>query len=301
MHSRYRNALGFLSLASLFGISFVAIKTGLGALPPLFFAGLRFDVAAPLLLGYAAIRHDDWLPGNRADYAGIAAGAVALIALNNGLLFLGQGYTTPAAASVMYGLNPILAPVIAVPVLGQRIGLRDAAGVGLGLVGVIVIVQPGPETFAGGAALGQLYVLCAAVAIAAGSVLLRRIGASMNSVALTGWSMAGGALLLHLASVAVGEHPAGPVTGEVVAAVLVLGLPSTALAYPIYFALIGKVGPVRTNLVAYVVPIVAAITGYLVLQQPITATTVIGFFVVLAGVALLERDVVREEVARLRA
>jgi len=297
---RYRNAGLFVLLGVLFGSSFVAIKAGLDALPPVFFAALRFDVAAPLLLGYAAWRHEDWIPRNRADFASLVVGAVTIVVANNGLLFLGQRTITPAAASVMYSLNPILSPAFAFLLLGQRLDGRGIVGILLGLVGVVVIVQPSPATLTSGSTLGQLYVLGAAAAIALGSVVMRRIEATVESIPLTAWAMALGALLLHGWSLVIGESAAGaPLSPTVVSAVLVVGIPSTAAAYPIYFTLIRRIGPVRTNLIAYVVPIVAAFTGWLLLGEPVTLATVVGFCIVVAGVAFLERRIVAAELARL--
>jgi drug/metabolite transporter (DMT)-like permease len=298
---RYRNAALFVLLACLFGASFVAIETGLGPLPPLLFAAIRFDLAVPPLLLYSAWRYDVWLPRSRADYAGILVAGVAVVAANNGLLFLGQQTTTPATASVMYGLNPILAPLFAVVLLEDRIDLRDGLGILLGLVGVIVIVQPRPETITQGSTIGQLLVLGAAVAVAFGSVLLRRFDTDLDSVPLTAWAMALGAGLLHGSSLALGEQVGpGATDPTVVLALCSLSLFSTALAYPIYFGLIRDIGPVRANLVAYLVPVVAAFTGWLLLREPVTVETVVGFVVVVAGVSLLERRVLAVEFARLR-
>jgi drug/metabolite transporter (DMT)-like permease len=296
----YRNAGLFCTLATLFGLSFVGIKTGLDALPPLFFAGLRFDIAAPLLLVFAAVRYEPWYPRTRRDLLAVAVGGVALIAANNGLLFLGQQSITPATASVMYALNPILAPVIAIGVLGERLGVRDVAGVLIGLAGVVVIVQPTPETLTAGSTIAKLYVLGAAAGIAAGSVLLRRIDPPLGSLPMAAWSMALGAVLLHVCSLAIGEPIVTDGSRTVVFAVLLVALPSTAFAYPIYYHLLGTIGPVRTNLVGYVVPIVAALIGLLVLHQPVNLATVVGFFIVLAGVSLLEREILAEEITRLR-
>jgi drug/metabolite transporter (DMT)-like permease len=224
---------------------------------------------------------------------------VPLVAANNGLLFLGQRTITPAAASVMYGLNPILSPAFAFLLLGQRLDVRGIVGILLGLVGVVIIVQPSPETITSGSTIGQLYVLAAAAVIAIGSVLMRRIDATLESIPLTAWAMALGALLLHVWSVAIGESAAGTTpTPTVVLAVLVVAVPSTAVAYPIYFTLIRRIGPVRTNLIAYVVPIVAALTGWILLDEPVTLATAVGFCVVVAGVALLERRIVAAELAR---
>ncbi|WP_152040045.1 DMT family transporter [Salinigranum salinum] len=302
--ARYRDAGLFVLLAALFGGSFVAIKTGLRELPPVLFAGLRFDLAAVVLLAYVGLTHPRtaWLPRTRGDLLGIATAAGFLVFLNNGLLFLGQGTTTPAAASVMYGLNPVLAPVFAWWLVGERLSRIGAVGIGVALGGVVLIVQPSPATVADAGAVGQVLVLGAAAAVAFGSVLLQRVEPRMGSVPLTAWAMVGGAVLLHGASLAVGESP-GSVVGigpATVASLLVVGIPSTAVAYAIYFGLIDRVGPVRANLVAYAVPVFAALLGWLVLGSTASPWTVVGFLVVVVGFALVERDTVREEIGRLR-
>jgi len=124
----------------------------------------------------------------------------------------------------------------------------------------------------------------------------------MTSLPLTAWAMGVGAVLLHAASLALGEPPAtmATATPTTAASVLVVGIFSTAFAYPVYFGLIGRIGPVRTNLVAYLVPVVAALSGWLLLGASISPATVAGFFIVVAGFALVERVVLREEIQRLR-
>ena len=295
----YRNAGLFLLLAMLWGVSFVAIKAGLSVIPPVFFAALRADVAALGLLAYVAWRYVAWLPRSRADYVGVGVGALTLIAANNALLFLGQQTLTPAGASVLYGLNPILAPVFAFALLGQRLDPLGIAGIALGLFGVVLIVQPSPETLAAGSTIGQLAVLGAAVSVALGSVVLRRVDATIDSVPLTALAMALGALFLHALSIGLAESPSGDlVSPTVIYTVLFVGIPATAVAYPIYFTLIRRVGPVRTNLVAYVVPVFAAITGWVLLGDGVTLATTVGFLVVVTGIGLLERHVILDELAR---
>jgi drug/metabolite transporter (DMT)-like permease len=300
--SRYRDLVLFVLLAALFGGSFVAIKTGLGSLPPIFFGGLRADVAAVAILAYAALTRSRsaWLPRTRGDVAGVLVGGVLLVAANNALLFLGQAATTPAAAAVMYGLNPVLAPLFAWLLLGQRLDGVSGVGIGIALAGVVVIVQPSPASFLAGDLSGQLFVLGAATAVALGSVGLRRAGAQLGSVPLTGWAMALGAVLLHGLSLTAGESvpTLTALPSVVLLAVLVLGLPSTALAFAIYFGLIDRVGPVRANFVSYVVPGFAAVTGWLLLGSSVSGWTVVGFVIVLAGFSIVERDVVRTELRR---
>ncbi len=268
------------------------------------FASLRFDLAAVALLGYVIVTQSRsaWLPRTRGDLLWIGTAASFLVALNSGLLFVGQGTTTPAAASVMYGLNPVLAPVFAWWLLGDRLSRVGALGIGVALSGVILIVQPSPSTFTDASALGQALVLGAAASGAFGSVLLQRVEPRLGSLSLTAWGMAGGAVLLHAGSLALGESPAraldiGLVT---VASLLAVAIPSTAVAYAIYFGLIDRVGPVRANLVAYAVPVVAALLGWLLLGSAVSAGTIGGFLVVIVGFLLIERQTLRAELQRIR-
>lgn len=302
--ARYRAAGLFVLLAVLFGGSFVAIKTGLRELPPLLFAGLRFDIGAVVLGGYIVMTRARaaWLPQSRRDLVGIGVGGVLLIAANNALLFTGQGTTSPAMASIMYGLNPVLAPVFAWWALGERLSRTGALGIGVALAGLVLVVQPSPSALASDGTVGKLLVLGAATAVAAGSVLLERVKPRMDALPLTAWAMALGAVLLHGLSLAVGE-PQGRLTSvgpATAASVLVVGVPATAVAYAIRFDLLTRLGSVRANLVAYVVPIAAALTGWLVLGAGLSATTVLGFLVVVVGFGLVERATVRAELCRLR-
>ena len=302
--SRYRNAALFVLAAVLFGCSFVAIETGLRELPPLLFASLRFDVAAVALGSYIIYTQprSTWLPRTRSDLLGIGVAGVFLIALNNALLFVGQGTTTPAMASMMYGLNPVLAPLFAWWLLGDRLSGLGVFGIGVALTGVVIILQPSPATLTSAGTVGQGLILGAAIAVAIGSVLLKRVQPRMGSLALTAWATVLGAAVLHGLSVLAGESPMAAVGARppTIASLLVVGVPSTAIAYAIRFDLIERIGPVRTNLVSYVVPIVAAVIGWAVLGAGVSAVTVAGFAVVVAGFVLIERDAVRREIRRIR-
>lgn len=302
--AHYRDAVSFALLAVLFGGAFVAIKTGLREFPPLLFASFRFDIGAVVLIGYvvATRTRSAWLPETRRDVLGILVAGVFLVALNNALLFSGQGSTTPAMASIMYGLNPVLAPIFAWWLLGDRLSKTGALGIGIALAGVVTIVQPSPESLTGGETAGQFLVLGAATAIAVGSVLLKRIHPQMDRLPLTAWAMGVGALCLHLVSVANGEPQVSPgaVSPLSLASLLLVGVPSTAVAYALHFVLLERIGPVRANLVAYVVPITAALTGWLLLGAGLSAVTIVGFVVVVLGFGLVERQTLRGEVCRLR-
>lgn len=294
-----RGTLTLFGAASIcLGTSFVAIKVGLATIPPVLFAAFRFDIAAVLLLALAAVMFDDWLPRTRRDVLGIVASAVFIVGINNALLFVGQQYTTSGAAAIMYSLMPVVSPVFAYLLLGDRIARWDVAGILIGLVGVVVIVQPSPDQLGAGT-VGQAFVLVAALSVSLGSVMLQRVRPRLATLPLSAWAMLVGALGLHVTSLVLGESASTiPLTVDTLAAVVYVGAPGTAIAYGAYFLLIADAGPVRANLVAYAVPAIASVTAWLLLGEELAATTLVGFGIILAGFGVIQRTQLRAEVAR---
>jgi drug/metabolite transporter (DMT)-like permease len=289
----------FVVAALAFGTAFVGIKAGVETLPPVLFAALRFDLGAVLLLGFVFWRNgvEASLPGTSADVLGIVVAGVFLVLLNGVLLFVGQQFTTSAAAAVIYGVVPLATAPFALVVLRERLSLVGAVGLVVGFAGLAIVVQPTPALLRG-SGVGEALVVVAALSVAFGSVLLRRLSPTVASLTLTAWAMVVGAVGSHALSFALGEPFAVTWTPAAVAAVVWLGTVSTGLAFPAYFALIREAGPIRANLVAYVVPIVAAVSGALVLEESIAATTAVGFFVVRCGFALLERETLRRDLRK---
>ena len=82
---------------------------------------------------------------------------------------------------------------------------------------------------------------------------------------------------LHDADAAVLPSP------NVVASVLVLALVCTALAFVLFFELIAEAGPVRATVITFVNPAVAVALGLVVLGEPLTWGTLVGFPLVLLG------------------
>ncbi|TKX81438.1 DMT family transporter [Halorubrum sp. SD626R] len=299
--SRYRDVVLFFALASLWGGSFVAIEVGLDYYPPVLYAAFRFDVAALVLVSYVLLTESEPLPRTRGDLAAIGFSGGLSVAANNSLLFVGQQYTTSGIASITYSLVPIAtAAVAAAWVGGSDLDARGALGVVLAFVGVGLVAQPDPANLAGGVTIGVGLISIGVLAVAVGSVGLRTVETSFSSIALTGWAMLFGALLIHGLSVGLGEPQQLPVAElPAVVALLFLGVLSSAVAYTIYFTLLDRLGAFEINLVSYVVPVVATVAGAVLLSEPVTPLTVAGFAVIVVGFALLKRHAIADEVPRL--
>jgi drug/metabolite transporter (DMT)-like permease len=302
--TRYRNVVLFCLLAAVWGSAFMAIKAGLADIPPVLFAAIRYDVAGVLMLGYAAYATDHPLPRGRDEWTVVVVGSALIIAGSHALLFVGEAdpAVTSAAAAVIVSLSPVLTTGFARALLPEeRLTLLGTAGLVLGLVGVVVLSNPDPNNLLAGGAVAKLLIFGAAACFALGSVLTRRYDTEMPIETMEAWSMVGGALLMHLVSVGLGESFADAVwTTEAILAVAYLSVVASALGFLVYFDLLERLGPIEINLVSYVAPVFAALSGWLFLDEVPTVYTVVGFVVIFSGFVLLKRSALREELPRLR-
>jgi drug/metabolite transporter (DMT)-like permease len=297
--SRLRVPALLVGLSLLWGVSFPAISIGLGYLPPLLFAAFRYDVAAILLLGYVGVTTDDrgWVPTGRNNVAAIAAGGVFLVA-GNGLLFVGQRTVPSGIAAILQALVPIVTALWALVLLDERLSAAGTLGVIVGFVGIGLIVRPDPGNLSGGDTVGRLLVVGQVVSVSLGGVLIQRVRPTMERVAMTGWAMLVGGVVLHALSVAGGEPiPTAPVDPVAIGTVVYLGVFSTAIAFVIYFTVLSERGAFEVSLVTYLVPIVATVAGVFLLGESIDPLSVLGFAIVFAGFALLKRHAIADVLA----
>jgi drug/metabolite transporter (DMT)-like permease len=281
--------LAFLSL--LWGFSFLLIKIAAQAFDWIGYAFGRAGVAALALAAVALARRVVW-PRSLEVWGRMTA--MSLTGQVGPFLLFGVAahMITSADMALMMGSAPIFTFVLARMFgLGEVWNARAAAGLALGLAGVVISLG---SPFAGGgdahAGLGRALALIAALGYAGGALLSRPVSRAVGAAMAATGSMAISGVLLGAAELVAGgppslaalaAKPAGPV-----AALVVLGLFNTGLAYFVYFRLIGTAGATFAALNNYVVPCIGLIAGTAALGEPARPTAWIGLACVLAGVAL---------------
>jgi drug/metabolite transporter (DMT)-like permease len=168
----------------------------------------------------------------------------------------------------------------------ERLAPQAWVGLGLGIVGVAALV--GLDV--GGSDLGAVAeVGVVVVGYVAGPAILSRplsglpgIGIMASALTLTA--------LAYVPIVLLTDGPPGALpSGRVVWSIVALAVVCTAAAFMLLFALVQEVGPVRATTITYVNPAVAVVAGALVLDEPVTVWTVLGFALVVSGSFLINR------------
>ena len=307
--NRRTSLAGFVLLAVLWGASYPAIKAGLAGFPPVLFAAARFDLIGLFVLLYAALAPrlpSAWSSSSaeptprvlprRGDLPGIVVGGSLLVGLHNGLMFTGQGYVTSAVSAVILSTIPVLSAAFSLVLLPEeRVSAPKLAGICLGLVGVGIIASPDPNNLLSSDFVGVGILLAAAAAFALGGVCIQRFRTDLPVASMQGWMMLLGAALLHAGSLALGETQGVDLTMPVLLAFVYLVPFAGVVGYLLYFVLLDSLGSVEINLVGYVAPVFAAIVGWALLSESISARTWLGFAVICVAFVLVKRRALARE------
>jgi drug/metabolite transporter (DMT)-like permease len=192
-------------------------------------------------------------------------------------------------SSSLSGLLVSTVPLIGVVIgllthSGEHHGWRRILGLVVGLVGVGVLVgfDVSASTFG---AIAE--VLVVAICYATGPYIINRKLSDLPALGVIASSLLLAALAY--APAAILQLPHAWPSGQVIAAVVALGVVCTALAFLIFFALIGEIGPVRATVITYVNPAVAVTLGVLLLHERLTGGIAVGFVLILCGSVLAAR------------
>jgi Predicted permeases len=189
-------------------------------------------------------------------------------------------------SSSMAGLLIAAVPIIAV-ILGKLTGDRERLGpvrwLGLlvGLAGVALLAAP--HLTAEGA-WPIVEVALVAVGYALGPLITARRLADVPSLPLTAACLTLAALVYTPPAILTWPETMPP--ARVLVALGVLAVVCTALAFVLFFELVREVGPSRVTVITYVNPAVAVAAGVIFLGEPLTASILIAFALILGGSVL---------------
>ncbi|MGW3468872.1 DMT family transporter [Saccharopolyspora sp. NPDC000995] len=275
-------------LALLWGSSFLLIKLALGALSPTQIALTRIVLGAAVLLALCALR--GMRPSrDRKLWRHVAVAALFGSALPWVLFGLGEQTVDSGLTGVLNATTPLWTVLFGLFAGREAMPPTRLGGLLLGFLGVLLIFAP----WQGGGLLSRGVAAClgAAVSYGIGYVYIGRnltgnhglaplVLATMQMVAATGYAL----LALPLGGLQ-------PVRWEPLAllAVAVLGVFGTGLAFAINYRIIGDEGATTASTVAYLMPIVSVLLGWLLLGEELGLRVLLGMAIVLLGVALTRR------------
>src|SRR5262245_43658324 len=275
-------------LALIWGSGFLWIKLGIRGLSPAEVTFARLVLGSAVLFIVVAIQRGS-LPRAPMVWMHIAVAALFGNAAPYLLFAVGEQHVASSTAGMLNDSTPLWTVVIALGTRHQRaITARQAAGLMIGFAGAVLIFSPW-QTAAGLASVGAVESLAAAASYAVSFVYMDRFLArrGIGLVVLSACQLGAASVLLAIA-LGIAGAPAPRLDATVVASILILGLFGTGVAYVLNYQIIASVGATVASTVTYLLPVVAIVLGFLVLDEHITSPDLAGIALILAGVALAQ-------------
>jgi drug/metabolite transporter (DMT)-like permease len=279
-----RGLLLFALMSVIWGIPYLFIRIAVAEISPAALVFGRTLIGTLILLPIALTRMHDLRP-IVARWRWVVAFALVEIAVPWLMLGSAEQRVSSSLAGLLIAGVPLVGALVALATGdSDRLSRRALAGLFVGLVGVAAIVG-GDFEAADATALLQIGIVV--VGYAVGPAILARKLDGLPSVGIMALSLALCAAI-YLPIIIVQGEMALPSAG-VMASVALLGVVCTALAFLLFAALIGEIGPVRATVITYVNPAVAAVLGVLVLNETFSLAMAVGFLLVIAGSLLAAR------------
>lgn len=246
---------------------------------PLFLGWARFSVACLVVLPLAATMHGTRLFPAEQRVSHVLRTVFLVTAMS--LYFLSIARIPLATAVSAYFVGPIVAAVLSVPVLKERMTPRKALSLAFGFVGSLVILRPDTSLNA-----GILLALGAGICFAFYLIATRQAAQDSDPIKTLAFQCAFGAMLLTPQAVAFWSTP----TWNDFAFFAGLGLFSAA-SHMLSIAAFRLADASTLAPLVYVELIGAALIGYVAFNEiPGTSTVVGAAFIVAAGLILLQRQ-----------
>jgi drug/metabolite transporter (DMT)-like permease len=285
--SRAQIVVAFAAVYVIWGSTYLTIHIAIETIPALLMSGARFILAGLLLLAFS---HRPGAPRERLTLihwrSAIVIGGCLLLFGNGGVAW-GEQYLPSGFVALIIATVPLWMALFAPAFGGKWINWTAAAGIAVGLAGIVLLVRPGG---AGAGHWQTLIVLMAPLLWALGSLYARTAPSPRQPLTAIGMEMVAGGVLLTIAGVAGGElghvH-LNNVSFASVAAFVYLVLVGALVGYVAYIWLLHHVSVTAASTYAFVNPVVAVALGAIVLGEQVTLVTVVAAALIIGAVVFL--------------
>lgn len=277
---------------ALWSSNYLIARAADGVIAPHLLALLRWSVALLLMLPFTwrALAHEPrrWL----GDWPHLLILGGLGMWICGAFVYLGAQTTSALNIALIYAVSPVGIAICGVLLLHERMSLAQRLGAGLALAGVLYVIAKGDiaNLLAVRFTVGDGWIVAAAAAWVAYSVLSQRWTSALPPAARTAAVVAGGlVVLLPFTLLEAWAAPQPPLGGRAALLVALAALLPGALSYTSYAYIQRELGASRTGLMLYLAPLYAALLAWALLGEPPRAYHAIGAALILPSIWLATR------------
>ena len=284
--SKAVDILLLIVLSTLWGASYTFIRVGVETIPPVTLIAARTLIAGLLLIVWMSVSGVA-MPGSWVIWKRLFVQAFLNSVIPFTLIAWAEQYVEAGVATILNSTAPVFVFFVTwFLTKHESVTTRKLVGVIAGLLGICLIIGFSALNGLGDQVLPQLAIVAATICYA-GAAIYGRSFQGLSPLVPAAGSLIAGAIVLIPISLIFDRPWALQPSFNSTAALLLLSVFSTAIAFVIYFRLIQTLGSVGTTSQAYLrVPIGVAI-GAIFLGESLSPTIWMGLGCVVIGVATM--------------
>ena len=278
--------LAILTVAVVWGTTFLGIRIAVETIPPWFVAGIRQFIAGIILFVILIFTKKlKWIGWKNFGDQIILSSLMLIMA--NGMTTVAEKHLTSSLASLISSTSPLVVFVLSLFFSLQKFTIRGLIGVLLGFSGILLIFKDGLEDLLNPEYRnGVLYMFIAISGWAFGTIYTKKINHSPGSISLN--------LFYQFAFAGIVQIIFGFILSDeiifstwsfksIFATVYLAIFGSVITFFAFHFAL-KKISPTQISILSYVNTIIAIFLGWLVLNEPISLPFIIATIMIICGV-----------------
>ncbi len=275
-----------LTVAFVWGTTFLGIRIAVETIPPWFVAGIRQFLAAVLVaIILISTKELKWIGWKNFRIQIILS--ILMLIIANGMTTVAEEHLSSSLASLISATSPLFIFIFSIFFNLEKFSFRGIIGVTLGFSGILLIFKDGLEDLLNlEYRMGVIFMFFAILGWAMGSIYSKKINHKSQNISLNlfyQFSFAG------IVQIIFGFFFSNEINVEawslksVIATVYLAVFGSLIAFYAFHYAL-KKISPTQISLLSYVNTIIAIFLGWLILDEKISAAFITATLLIICGV-----------------
>lgn len=285
----YKLIFAVLTVAIVWGTTFLAISIAVETIPAWFVAGIRQMLAAIIMLFILLSKKEfKWIGWKNLGYQLIFASLMLVIA--NGMTTVAEESVSSSLASLISACNPILIFLGSLAIGLQKFSFRALTGVLLCFAGIVFIFWDGLQDLANpDYRFGMIFLFCAITGWASGTIFTKKLNIQSTNISLNLFYqfIFAGIVQVIFAFLFSENYNFKNWSLKSISAMIYLAIFGSVAAFFAFHYALTKISPVQISVLVYVNTIIAIFLGWLIMDDQISAKFILAAALIICGVFII--------------
>ena len=286
--TNFKAYIAWIAICIIWGTTYLAIRIGVEALPPMLFAGIRWIIAGIILL-LIQKGLGNKLPA-KTEILPLAIVGISLLGIANGFVVVAEQWIPSGLTALLMTTMPFWMVGFESLLSKGQISLKIIAGLILGMIGVLLILGKDINIWINSSyLLGSLALMGAVIFWSLGSIYSKYKKVSVHPMMGASVQMLIAGSLQALLGLILGEHNILHLTDSGIFATAYLIIFGSIIGYASYMYAIAHLPLSLVSTYAYINPVIALILGWYILNEELTIYTLFATILIFIGVMLVQK------------